>query len=70
MTRSLRAALAATIIAFVVLVVVVDKQLGRAGAGAVPEASAAGPAGGDSIASTASAVKSCVHEDGTHKITC
>ncbi|MGH7623500.1 MAG: hypothetical protein ACREMU_14245 [Gemmatimonadaceae bacterium] len=70
MTRSLRAAFAATIIAFGVLLVVVQKQLWRAGSGGVATAAAAEPAGGDSIAIAAEAVKSCVHADGTHKIPC
>jgi hypothetical protein len=70
MTRSLRAAAAATIIAFAVLVVIVHKQLWRAGSNAVPEAAAAERVGGDSIAMAKEAVSSCVHADGTHKIPC
>ena len=70
MTRSLRAAAAATIIAFAVLVVVVHEHLWRAGSNAVPEAAAAEPAGGDSMVIAAEAVKSCAKADGEHKIPC
>ena len=64
MTRSLRAAAAATIIAFVVLVVIVHEHLWRAGERAVPEAVAAEPAGGDSMVIATEAVKSCSKTDG------
>jgi hypothetical protein len=61
MTRSRRAALAATLIAAVVLALVVRKQLWRAGSPDVPEASAAElGTGTDSIALAKAALASCL----------
>ena len=70
MTRSRRAALAATLIAAVVLALVVRKQLWRAGSPDVPEASAAElGTGTDSIALAKAALASCSKMTGD-KIPC
>ncbi|HMI57933.1 MAG TPA: hypothetical protein VK511_07790 [Gemmatimonadaceae bacterium] len=70
MTRSRRAALAATLIAAVVLALVVRKQLWRAGNSDVPEASAAElGTGTDSIALAKAALASCSKISGD-KIPC